>query len=307
MSNFCSKCGKLLEKDGFCLKCIEFADNDIANEATDINTAVSKEQQPYADSNVKAYEQIPKELQVEQKLKINVVKKMFVVIVTVGLCAAGIYVFSGLSDDFGKKSAEDDTGVYQEEILQQDLEESVEEEEIYDDANESYVYEADYDEIMQKGEPSNAYTLFEATKNDVVPIIDEYFIEQGITMNYETYMDNTYEMVDNEEITFYETFSMWSKTEDEAELYFISSDTVTGKLLYVAVYRENEEEAIQLIKKSLETIDPNLTSEQLQETCDNIANSTDYVDEICGDYEVQGEFLEEQNLYCYYITSLLAD
>lgn len=266
MSNFCVKCGKLLEK---------------------------------------AYEQITKEQQLKQKSRVSLVKILSVVIVTVGLCVAGIYAVSTLSNDLGKKSTNDVSYSYQTEILEQDIDESLEEEEAYAESEDSYVYEADYDAIMQAGEPSNAYTLFPAIKNDVVPIIDEYFIEQGLNMNYETDMDNTYEMVENEKITYYETFSMWSENEDDSELYFISSDTVTGKLLYVGVYREDQEEAIQLIRKSLETIDPNLTEDQLQVTCDNMINTTDYVDEICGDYEVQGGFIEEQNLYYYYIVSLL--
>ena len=305
MSNFCLKCGKLLEKDGFCLECIELSEKDgIMKDSSEVNAAVSKEQ-PYADTNKKAYEQISNEQQLKQKSKVSLVKILLVVIVTVGICVAGIYVVSTLADDLGKKSATDVTSSNQTEILEQEIEESLEEEEAQAESDDSYVYEADYDEIMQAGEPSNAYTLFAATKEDVVPIIDEYFVEQGLNMNYGTDMDNTYEMVEEEKITYYETFSMWSENEDDPELYFISSDTVTGKLLYVGVYREGQEEAIKLIRKSLETIDPNLTPEQLQEICDNMINSTDYVDEICGDYEVQGGFIEEQNLYYYYIVSLL--
>ena len=304
MSNFCLKCGKLLEKDGFCLKCIEFAEKDeIIQDASEVNAAVSKEH-PYADTNEKAYEQIQKEQQLKQKTRVSFEKILLVVIVTVGICVAGIYAVSTLADDLRKKSATDVTGSNQTEILEQDIDDSLEEEEAQAESEDSYVYEADYDEIMQAGEPSNAYTLFPAIRNDVVPIIDEYFVEQGFKMNYETDMDNTYEMVENEKITYYETFSMWSEDEDDSELYFISSDTVTGKLLYVGVYREDQEEAIQLIRKSLETIDPNLTPEQLQETCDNMINTTGYVDEICGDYEVQGSFIEEQNLYYYYIVIL---
>ncbi len=305
MSNFCLKCGKLLEKDGFCLECIELSEKDgIIQDSSEVNAAVSKDQ-PNAVTNKKAYEQISNEQQLKQKSKVSLVKILLVVIVTVGICVAGIYAVSILADDLGKKSATDVTSSNQTEILEQEIEESLEEEEAQAESADSYVYEADYDEIMQAGEPSNAYTLFAATKEDVVPIIDEYFVEQGLNMNYETDMDNTYEMVEEEKITYYETFSMWSENEDDPELYFISSDTVTGKLLYVGVYREGQEEAIQLIRKSLETIDPNLTPEQLQETCDNMINSTDYVDEICGDYEVQGGFIEEQNLYYYYIVSLL--
>ena len=313
MANFCLKCGKLLEKDGFCLKCIEFAErNEIMKETTEINAAVSREQS-YADTNMKVYEHIPSEPEFKQRSKVSFIKILLIVIVTVGICGAGIYMISRLNDGLDKKN---DSSPYQDEILGQaqierdkeaSLEESLEEEDAYAESEDSYVYEADYDEIMQAGDPSNAYTLFAATKDDVVPIIDEYFIEQGFKMNYETDMDNTYEMVDNEKITYYETFSMWSENEDDSELYFISSDTVTGKLLYVGVYREDKEEAIQLIRKSLETIDPNLTSEQLQETYDNIVNSTEYVDEICGDYEVQGSYLEGQNLYYYFINSLLSD
>lgn len=304
MSNFCSKCGKLLEKDGFCLQCIELTEKDgFMQDSSEVNAAVTEEQ-PYADINKKAYEQISNEQQLKQKSKVSLVKILLVVIVTVGICVAGIYAVSTLADDLGKKSAIDVTGSNQTEILEQEIDESLGEE-AQAESDDSYVYEADYDEIMQAGEPSNAYTLFAATKEDVVPIIDEYFVEQGLNMNYETDMDNTYEMVEDEKITYYETFSTWSDNEDDSELYFISSDTVTGKLLYVGVYREGQEEAIQLIRKSLETIDPNLTPEQLQETCDNMINSTDYVDEICGDYEVQGGFIEEQNLYYYYIVSLL--
>lgn len=305
MSNFCLKCGKLLEKDGLCLKCIEFTEKDgILQDSSEVNVAVSMEQ-PYADTNKMAYEQISNEQQLKQKSKVSLVKILLVVIVTVGLCVAGIYAVSTLADDLGKKSSTDVTGSNQTEILEQEIEESLAEEEAQDESDDSYVYEADYDEIMRAGEPSNAYTLFTATKDDVVPIIDEYFIELGLNMNYETDMDNTYEMVENEKITYYETFSTWSENEDDSEIYFISSDTVTGKLLYVGVYRESQDEAIQLIRKSLETIDPNLTPEQLQETCDNMINSTDYIDEFCGDYEVQGGFIEEQNLYYYYIVSLL--
>lgn len=306
MANLCSKCGKLLEKDGFCLSCIEFAEKDENMQTTtEVNAAVSLEQ-PYADAKVKAYEQVSnKQLQLKQKPKDSFVKILLIVIATVGICIAGIYVFSQVTGVLDMKSSKDTMNTNQEEVLEPELYESLEEDEILDDSVESYVYEADYEEIMKAGEPSNAYTLFTATKEDVVPVIDEYFVEQGLNKKYETAMDNTYEMVDDERITYYETFSMWSDNEDESELYFISSDTVTGKLLYVKVYREDKEEAIQLIRKSLETIDPSLTGEQLQETCDNISNSTDYVDEICGDYEVQGGYLEEQNLYYYYISSLL--
>lgn len=312
MANCCLKCGKMLEKDGFCLNCIEFAEkNETMKETTEIDSAVIKDQ-PYTDADLKAYEQIPnQQLQLKRKSKFNFTQMILVVIIVVG-----IFAVSKMAGRLDKKNPNDDTGAYQEEVLGQaqierkdetSFDDVLGEEETDEDTDASYVYEADYEEIMQAGEPSNAYTLFAATKDDVVPIIDEYFIEQGLTMKYDTDMDNTYEMIEDEKVTYYETFSMWSKEEDDSELYLISSDTVTGKLLYVGVYREDKEEAIKLITKSLETIDPSLAKEQLQETYDNIVNSTDYVDEICGDYEVQGGYLEGQNLYYYYISSLLGN
>jgi hypothetical protein len=254
-------------------------------------------------------------MQLIQKSKI--IQMLLVAIVTIGICATGIYVVSRLADKSDNKSVNSDTDANQtfSEILdetkikhdnEENSDEFSEEEGANATSEDSYVYEADYDSIMQEGEPSNAYTLFEAAKKDVVPIMNEYFTEQGFNMNYETEMDNTYEMVGDEKITYYETFSMWSEDNNDSELYFISSDTVTGKLLYVGVYREDNQEAVQLIRKSLEIIDPNLTEEQLHETCSNMINSTDFVDEICGNYEVQGGYLgEEQNLYYYYIASLL--
>lgn len=312
MANCCPKCGKMLEKDGFCLNCIEFAEkNEIMKETIERNNAVIKDQ-PYADTDLKAYEQKPnQQLQLKQKSRFNFTQIILVVIIV-----AGIFGVSKLTGRLDKKNSNDDTDAYQEEVLGQaqierkdetSFDDVLGEEETDEDTEASYVYEADYEEIMQAGEPSNAYTLFAATKDDVVPIIDEYFIEQGLTMKYDTDMDNTYEMVEDEKVTYYETFSMWSKEEDDSELYLISSDTVTGKLLYVGVYREDKEEALKLITKSLETINPSLTKEQLQETYDNIVNSTDYVDEICGDYEVQGGYLEGQNLYYYYISSLIGN
>lgn len=255
-------------------------------------------------------------LQSIRKSKAKSVQIILVAIIVIGICATGIYIVSRLTNKSDQESVNADTDVNQtvSEILGEAqtedendsiLDESLEEEEASAASEDSYVYEADYDTIMEEGEPSNAYTLFDATKKDVVPIMDEYFAEQGFKMNYETDMDNTYEMVDDEKITYYETFSMWSENENDPEMYFISSDTVTGKLLYVAVYRENKEEAIQLISKSLEVIDPSITKDQLHETASNMSNSTDFVDEICGDYEVQGGYLgEEQNLYYYYIVSL---
>ena len=302
----------MLEKDGFCLNCIEFAEkNEIMKETIERNNAVIKDQ-PYADADLKAYEQKPnQQLQLKQKSRFNFTQIILVVIIV-----AGIFGVSKLTGRLDKKNSNDDTDAYQEEVLGQaqierkdetSFDDVLGEEETDEDTEASYVYEADYEEIMQAGEPSNAYTLFAATKDDVVPIIDEYFIEQGLTMKYDTDMDNSYEMVEDEKVTYYETFSMWSKEEDDSELYLISSDTVTGKLLYVGVYREDKEEALKLITKSLETIDPSLTKEQLQETYDNIVNSTDYVDEICGDYEVQGGYLEGQNLYYYYISSLIGN
>lgn len=249
--------------------------------------------------------------------KSKFVQIILVAIVTIGICATGIYVVPRLADKSDNKSVNSDTDANQtfSEIIgetqikrenEESSDESLGDEGGYATSEDSYVYEADYESIMQEGEPSNAYTLFEAAKKDVVPIMDEYFTEQGFNMNYETEMDNTYEMIDDEKITYYETFSMWSENENDSEMYFISSDTVTGKLLYVGVYREDNKEAIKLIRKSLEIIDPNLTEEQLHETCSNMINSTDFVDEICGDYEVQGGYLgEEQNLYYYYIVSLL--
>ncbi|WP_455716875.1 hypothetical protein [Anaerosporobacter sp.] len=254
-------------------------------------------------------------IQLIRKSKSKIVQLMLVAIVIVGVCVAGIYVVYSFTDRLDEGSVSGEADVNLVDVLGEtpiELGNTINSEEYLEDeganvaSENSYVYEADYDSIIEDGEPSNAYTLFEATKNDVVPIMDEYFTGQGLKMNFETDMDNTYEMVDDEKITYYETLSMWSEKENDSEMYFISSDTVTGKLLYVGVYREDKEEAIQLIRKSLEVIDPNLTEEQLHETSSNMVNSTDYVDEICGDYEVQGGYLgEEQNLYYYYIVSLL--
>lgn len=244
-------------------------------------------------------------LQSIRKSKAKSVQLILLVLIVVGICATGIYVVSRLTNKSDQESFNAETDDNQ--TVSEELEETqIEDEETFDTSQDSYVYEADYDTIMEEGVPSNAYTLFEATKKDVVPIIDEYFVEQGLKMNYETDMDNTYEMVDDEKITYYETFSTWSENENDPEMYFISSDTVTGKLLYVGVYREDKAEAIQLISKSLEIIDPSITKDQLNEMASNMSNSTDFVDEICGDYEIQGGYLgEEQNLYYYYIVSLL--
>ena len=56
MANRCLKCGKILEKDGFCLNCIEFAEkNETMKETTESNRTVIKDQ-PYADADLKAYE-----------------------------------------------------------------------------------------------------------------------------------------------------------------------------------------------------------------------------------------------------------
>lgn len=309
MANFCPKCGKELEKDGFCLNCIEFTEKkeimqDVAEEDT-----INHEEQSYVENDREAYEELMNE-QLKHKSRVRVMRGIVaVMVVLVAIGVMGIFSMRKFDSETNEKNVKEEV---KEEQTGDDVTEQVvildgeETEGIEDFDYEDYdVYEADYDEIMQLGEPTNAYLLFTATKNDVIPVMDEYFIEQGQTMDYTTNMNNTYEIVDDEKVTCYETMSIWSKSENDMEMYFISSDTVTGKLLYVCLYREDCNEAIQLVRKSLETIDPSLTEEEIQTLCDSVTiDSGDFVDEICGDYEIQGTYIEDLNNYCYFIFSL---
>ncbi len=306
------------------MNCMDFARKSETEQGVSEKDSNMVHTAPYADPFIQPSNQIPNEIHVqgEQKQKTSAGQMLLALLLIVLVCGAGIFVIAKFSDTENTKDEEatevsyddlllDTDDSKEEDVLLEDSDESIVDEQdayAYDESDlrddMAEVYEADYDEIMAAGEPSNGYALFATTKDDIIPVMDQYFSDQDIEMNYESSMDNSYEMVDDEKITYYETYSLWSEADNASNMYFVTSDTVTGKLLYVGVYEEDNEKAIELVRKSLEIIDPSIEEDTLEETCDGIREASGYVELTCGEYGIYGEFSEESNQFYYYIMSL---
>lgn len=329
MANFCTRCGKPLEKDGFCMNCMDFArkSENVQGTATDYQENMqmsydtnSAEQNAGQWSN-QADQMIQGNSQMieESRTKTPASRYLLAIILSIVVCVAGILVIVKFADDPDKSSFVESESYTVDELydnVQVDNEEDYdvgqedEVEAFEDDASifndSAEVYEADYDEIMQAGEPSNGYNLFSVKKDDIVPVMDEYFSRYKMQANFSSSMDNTYEMVGDEKSTYYETYSIWDFEEEENSMYCVATDTVTSNVLYIGIYLDNKEDAIELVRESLVTIDPSLSEEQLQETCESIADESDLVEADCGNYYVYGGYTgAEEDKYYYYIFSLV--
>lgn len=325
MANFCSRCGKELEKDGFCMNCMDFArkSENVQGTATDYQAAT---QMPHnTESFVQNSGQWSNEaehmmhgnmqMNEEHKTKTSGARILLAIILSVVICGAGIFIIAKFSDAPSKDSFVEGDGYTAYEVQDSDQAEYEDDFDVMQDeesdsattfSDSSDVYEADYEMIMQAGESSNGYNLFAVKKDDIVPVMNEYFGRYNKQTNFRSYMDNTYELVDDETYTYYESYSIWEFEGEENSMYCITTDTVTSNVLYVGVYRDNKEDAIELVKESLISIDPSLSEEQLQETCDKLSNEPELVEAECSEYYVYGGYTgAEQDMYYYYIFSLV--
>lgn len=313
----CLRCGKPLEKDGFCMNCMDFTLDEDIQKTCDSN-GIPDQTKPYADDYARIYmnaqNQQPdmtsenamqsKSEKVSRSILIRRVLAYFVM--GAGLCVIGICILLNL---FGE-SKKSDKYVYSDmdsytnnKVYSNNLDDQ--EESVTGDIEEddSTIYEADYDEIMKTGEPSNIYNLFSALKSEVAPVMEQYFKEQGVNPAFSSDMSNTYVIVDGEKYTDYRSYSIWAFGEDQKDQYILFYDTVTGQLLHVDINVENKDKAIDLVEKSLVAIDPGLSAFDVDQVCDVLKKSEDNVDEHCNEFEIYGTYDKSTNLYTYIIES----
>jgi hypothetical protein len=168
-------------------------------------------------------------------------------------------------------------------------------------ADSNYI-DVDYDEIIAAGEPCNGYAHFSISKEEFVSMMDQYYEETGDTVDFSTDMDNYYENTDDGKFTYYETYSIWDYTDDTQDQFYISTDTVTEELMYIAVITTTPERAEDLITKSMQIADPNLLDTDISDAYEEIAASDEATSVNCGNYMIYGGY--DNGYYYYYIYQL---
>lgn len=285
MEKYCSRCGQKLEEDGFCMNCLNF-------------DRVDHEVQKLKYSNLYEYRRV--------LLLIGTLVLCFFAVVLIVATRSRKKelreVSSSLHDLEGVDLLEKDVLNFEEYLSPEDFVNNKREQKEETKGNESVRYEANYDEIVKQGEPSNAYSLFPCKKEDLVPVIDEYFVQNEVEVTFETAMENYYEIEDGEKYTYYQTYADWY-FEGNTGMYMLVSDSVTNHVLYIGVVRQNLGDAITLLKESLSFVDPNIAREELMELEKTIRANKEKVETICGDYYIFGGKITEGegSFYRYFI------